>query len=59
MEYKQRIPHLFSKVDNIHIHFLFFQALCHFDKLQDQQVGTETGRDEEKIQAYIDSRRVC
>lgn len=43
-EDKVRIPHLFSKVDNIHIHFLFFQALRQLDELQVRHVGTETGR---------------
>lgn len=33
----EQIPHLFSKVDNIHIHLLFFQALCQFNKLQEKE----------------------
>lgn len=56
---KLRIPHLFSKVNDIHVHFLFFQALCQLDELQHQQVWNEAGRKDEKVQTHIDNRRVC
>lgn len=41
-EDKLRFLHLFSEVDDIHIHFLFFQALRHLDKLQSQQKEIKT-----------------
>lgn len=59
MEEKLRTPHLFSKVNDIHIHFLFFQAFCQLNKLQHQQVWNEAGGKDEKLQTHIDNRGVC